>query len=267
MIFTESENARVRKNIIHHLFSIAALCAVVFTNTIWLTGCVIYDSKDLAKFAKEQLYEKYGEEFEVKTIMDSHRTIAYPVNDPDLLFEVYSLIETRGGKDDYIQSIIGDQYKKIVEKTFADVNLYFYIDVDVPSIPFKEKEIKNTNITIEEYNDEMSAYSIHPTIVLYLSSDFLDCYSNEELYSYIQSIVSDINLDYLRIDFILLEDEKTVEEYYSEYPSLSCNSSLIGFLDEKYERVAQGAEQGIWKMSIDEFNQKMEEIREDELYR
>ena len=59
MIFTESENARVRKNIIHHLFSIAALCAVVFTNTIWLTGCVIYDSKDLAKFAKEQLYEKY----------------------------------------------------------------------------------------------------------------------------------------------------------------------------------------------------------------
>ena len=106
----------MRKNIIHHLFSIAALCAVVFTNTIWLTGCVIYDSKDLAKFAKEQLYEKYGEEFEVKTIMDSHRTIAYPVNDPDLLFEVYSLIETRGGKDDYIQSIIGDQYKKIVEK-------------------------------------------------------------------------------------------------------------------------------------------------------
>lgn len=56
-------------------------------------------------------------------------------------------------------------------------------------------------------------------------------------------------------------------EYYSEYPSLSCNSSLIGFLDEKYERVAQGAEQGIWKMSIDEFNQEMEEIREDELYR
>ena len=61
MIFTESENARVRKNIIHHLFSIAALCAVVFTNTIWLTGCVIYDSKDLAKFAKEQLllHQKY----------------------------------------------------------------------------------------------------------------------------------------------------------------------------------------------------------------
>ena len=213
MIFTESENARVRKNIIHHLFSIAALCAVVFTNTIWLTGCVIYDSKDLAKFAKEQLYKKYGEEFEVKTIMDSHRTIAYPVNDPDLLFEVYSLIETRGGKDDYIQSIIGDQYKKIVEKTFADVNLYFYIDVDVPSIPFKEKEIKNTNITIEEYNDEMSAYSVQPKIDLYLSSDFLDCYSNEELYFFMKSIVSDTNPRFLRVTFILLDDEKTVEEY------------------------------------------------------
>lgn len=257
----------MRKNIIHHLFSIAALCAVVFTNTIWLTGCVIYDSKDLAKFAKEQLYEKYGEEFEVKTIMDSHRTIAYPVNDPDLLFEVYSLIETRGGKDDYIQSIIGDQYKKIVEKTFADVNLYFYIDVDVPSIPFKEKEIKNTNITIEEYNDEMSAYSVQPKIDLYLSSDLLDCYSNEELYFFMKSIVSDTNPRFLRVTFILLDDEKTVEEYYSEYPSLSCNSDLIHFLNTKYEEVARGAEEGIWKMSIDEFNQEMEEIREDELYR
>ena len=55
VIFTESENARVRKNIIHHLFSIAALCAVVFTNTIWLTGCVIYDSKDLAAFVNKKL--------------------------------------------------------------------------------------------------------------------------------------------------------------------------------------------------------------------
>ncbi len=59
----------------------------------------------------------------------------------------------------YIQSIIGDQYKKIVEKTFADVNLYFYIDDVSRAFPFKEKEIKDTNITIEEYNDEMSAYA------------------------------------------------------------------------------------------------------------
>ena len=63
------------------------------------------------------------------------------------------------------------------------------------------------------------------------------------------------------------DDEKTVEEYYSEYPSLSCNSDLIHFLNTKYEEVARGAEEGIWKMSIDEFNQEMEEIREDELYR
>ena len=62
------------------------------------------------------------------------------------------------------------------------------------------------------------------------------------------------------------KSEKTVEEYYSEYPSLSCNSDLIHFLNTKYEEVARGAEEGIWKMSIDEFNQEMEEIREDELY-
>ena len=82
-----------------------------------------------------------------------------------------------------------------------------------------------------------------------------------------KSIVSDTNPRFLRVTFILLDDEKTVEEYYSEYPSLSCNSDLIHFLNTKYEEVARGAEEGIWKMSIDEFNQKMEEIREDELYR
>ena len=42
---------------------------------------------------------------------------------------------------------------------------------------------------------------------------------------------------------------------------------MIHFLNTKYEEVARGAEEGIWKMSIDEFNQEMEEIREDELYR
>ena len=82
-----------------------------------------------------------------------------------------------------------------------------------------------------------------------------------------KSIVSDTNPRFLRVTFILLDDEKTVEEYYSEYPSLSCNSDLIHFLNTKYEEVARGAEEGIWKMSIDEFNQEMEKIREDELYR
>ena len=70
------------------------------------------------------------------------------------------------------------------------------------------KEIKNTNITIEEYNDEMSAYSVQPKIDLYLSSDFLDCYSNEELYFFMKSIVSDTNPRFLRVTFILLDDEK-----------------------------------------------------------
>lgn len=256
----------MKKNIFHNLFSIATLCAVVFTNVIWLTGCIIYDSKDLAGFAKEQLYEKYGEEFEVKTIMDSHRTIAYPVNNPDLLFEVYSLIETRGGKDDYIQSIIGDQYKQIVEEIFADIDLDFYIDVDVPSIPFKEKELTNTDITIEEYNDEMSEYSTQPDIELYLCSDFLERYNDDELYSYFQTVVSATDLRFLKIYFVISEDMVTVENYFSEYPSLSCNSNLIGYLNGKYDRVGQGAEQGVWNMNMDDFNKKMEEIRKNELY-
>lgn len=256
----------MKKNIFHNLFSIATLCAVVFTNVIWLTGCVIYDSKDLAEFAKEQLYEKYGEEFEVKTIMDSHRTIAYPVNNPDLLFEVYSLIETRGGEDYYIHALVGEQYLQIVEEIFADIDLDFYIDVDMAPVLPKGKEITNTDITIEEYNDEMSGYSTQPEIELYLCSDFLEHYNDEELYSYFQTVVSATDLRSLTVYFIQTEDRRVVEDYFSEYPSLSCNSNLIGYLDGKYDRVAQGAEQGVWNMNMDDFNKKMEEIRKNELY-
>ena len=112
----------------------------------------------------------------------------------------------------------------------------------------------------------MSEYSTQPDIELYLCSDFLECYNDDELYSYFQTVVFATDLCFLGVYFIQLEDRRVVEDYFSEYPSLSCNSNLIGYLDGKYDWVAQGAEQGVWNMNMDDFNKKMEEIRKNELY-
>ena len=113
---------------------------------------------------------------------------------------------------------------------------------------FKEKEIKNNEIS-QLKNTMMRCLRIafnQRLICIYLLI-FLDCYSMKNYISLWKSIVSDTNPRFLRVTFILLDDEKTVEEYYSEYPSLSCNSDLIHFLNTKYEEVARGAEEGIWK--------------------
>lgn len=238
---------------------------VMVISTVSLGGCSFYTKEDLSEYTKQRLREEYGEEFGIKTVIDGHETVAYPVNNTDLIFEAWYVMSNGNGYNSYLQEIICNQYKNLIEEAFVDFRYEHFIDVDINIV---EKIDAKPDITIEEFDEKSS---VNPTFNLYLSCESLDL-SDERLYEIFESVASIHDCE-IYIYIISNADLKTIKNTYLTYPKLPGNIYRIlkkYTLDENdnnnydYGWLGSSVENSVWSMNYETFKTKMKEVRSNE---
>ena len=216
----------------------------------------------IVRYTKERLKEDYGEEFEIKHIRDGSRTIAYPVRDPDLLFECSYVMSNDNGHNEYIEAIVGKQFKTRLDEKLEGFKYDYYVDVDIAWAGILGTD---TNITIEDYDRITAGTKYNPSYEFYISCDILEC-SDEEIYDLLKSIATERNCT-LGCYIVLDEDLKLIKEEYSDYPTLS--SDMYWYLDytQHYKDLGSATINNQWNMDFEYFQEKMKEVRSNELYR
>ena len=227
-----------------------------------LGGCKFYTKEDLSEYTKRRLKEEYGEEFEIKTVVDGYEASAYPVNNPELLFRTWYVMSNGNGHNTYKQEVVANQYKEIALESFKDFPYEYYINVDVTWK--KNLESADQNATIEQYNDLNGTSDVKYEI--YISSSALEL-TNEEILELLNSIANSSkheNCDIL-LCFVTDNDLTTTKEAYSlySYPIGSLNSLIL----DKYKTLGQYKKEKKLLKTIDDIYEWMEEIRNDEVYR
>lgn len=237
-----------------------------------LGGCKFYTKEDLSEYTKRRLKEEYGEEFEIKTVIDGRHTIAYPIKNPELLFETTYVISNGNGHNQYIQETVAFQYKKLIIEKFKDFQYNFHVDVD---ISWTELTRANPNITISEYDKLTNGIPQNiPRYAIYISCDALEK-TDEYLFDFLESIayIHDCSFN---VYFVTNEDLAAFKEYYTTYPQLSGSTYQLlekytwfekEFPNYKFATLYSNVTKGEWDMDYEKFIIKMKEVRSNELYR
>ena len=168
---------------------------------------------EYADRTEELLEEKYGEKFKVVRYGNNEATV-YPESNPDLLFRAKRFAVSDLVDDDYIQEIVGLQYKKLAEEVLKDFKYHYYLDVDLEFTykPFDAKQ----DVTIEEFK-KVFPEKVEPNYNWYVSKEALEL-SNEELYKWINKVASiPVQDNSLVILYFTDDNEMTfVKEHYTE---------------------------------------------------
>lgn len=143
---------------------------------IMLGGCGLfnnpkYSTSAQTKLAKERLREKYGEEFELSAIggrwgTGSNTTftvIAYPVNNPELLFQAEISKEGTFMYDRYIDKILCTELKGSITSQIS-FDASFFV-----SCTLRDIKMNNTSITVNEAFEEKKVSSL--TICMVCTND------------------------------------------------------------------------------------------------
>ncbi len=250
------------------------LLALVFS----LNGCKkVYTKKDMIEYAEQTLEDKYGEEFQVRGDVFNVRGTAFlvnvsPVNNPDIIFEAgYNVAGSEASHDLYIEALVASQYKGLVEAHLENISSDYYLRVEI-SWDKRENPITNTDITIEEFNNLTDKKYQNPHYTLYFSRDILQ-QSDTYIYNILVSIIETEEPENPSLSVFILreEDLELVKTELSERYEL--DGSTMSYLYAEYTGKVADKERGHVlfiggtvqeeKLSYEEFEEKMEEIRED----
>lgn len=220
-----------------------------------------YHYNSIEEYTKRRLRAEYGEEFEIKTVYkDGFTTIAYPVNDPDLLFEAYYVRKNDAGFNHYLQAIVERQFKELIEEKLKDFEYKYYLDV---TVYWRNLQYNKTDITIEKY-DELTKgtpqYS--PGYWLFLSCDALNM-TDEQLYELMKSILylHDASLGVFFLtdyDFdAILDDNYTLCSDALQYLDEVKKYRMIGIVSENDRQL---------NISFEEFKEIIMEVRNNGIY-
>ncbi len=205
---------------------------------------------EYADRTEELLEEKYGEKFKVVRYGNNEATV-YPESNPDLLFRAKRFAVSDLVDDDYIQEIVGLQYKKLAEEVLKDFKYDYYLDVD---LPFTYDSIDaDQNVTIEEFK-KVFPKKVEPRYNLFVSYEALEL-SDEQLYEVINKIATIPEQDDSIVRMYFVNDyykEKVLENYQ--------NYSFIepSFFNDIYEHtvnVSQFLEERKLKIDIKRFKE------------
>ena len=236
----------------------------------FFTACGMYSTRNMIKYAKDELEKKYGEEFEIEYIYDtrtsgSFKGKAYPVNNKDMKFGFWIQMDGSFAYDGLIFRIVGSQYEAVIKemiKNEFDVESYIHL---VPGVDNDDKVITDTSITIDEY-EEMHNYdrSSYRTKI-YISYKALS-FSDEELYKFFGSLNGEYGL--VTVLFVTDYDLSRIENEYIEKGEIK--HALYQQLDEEYSMISNYGEtkHGYVIHLEDEeyFYEQMEEVRKNELF-
>lgn len=151
-------------------------------------------SGEYAETTEKLLEKKYGEKFKVIRYGNNRATV-YPEANPDLLFTARRFSKSNEVDDDYIQEIVGLQYKKLAEDVLKDFKYDYYLDVDLGfthvdgDLEFTYEPIDaKQDVTIEELDKEYLK-KVEPNYNWYISKEALEL-SYEELYQWINNVAT-----------------------------------------------------------------------------
>ena len=179
-----------------------------------------YTKEDMEKYAEERLEKKYGEEFVVCDFINisgtTFQAYAYPKNNPDIIFRISYNVKIKGESkyeyDHYIEELVAAQYKESAEKSLADFNYDYYVDIDL-GWQRREVPITDTSITIEEYNEVTEDRYKIPTCIVYMSYDVLS-ENDQYIYDYLYNIRENMSC-YVSVFIVEKEDFETIKEEYT----------------------------------------------------
>ncbi len=227
-----------------------------------LSGC-FFTKEDLTEYTKRRLKEEYGEEFEIKTVVDTTETIVYPVNNPDLLFRAWYVVSNGNGANYYVHQSIANQYKELALEKLKDFPFDYCVNTTLNCSSDGLKSF-SPSTTIEQFQNEFEGIA-NLRYRLYFSSDSL-VMTDEQIYDLLNKItlLAEPNKRSVSLYFLTSEDLNKVKEKYENfsYPVGTLYSDVL----DKYESVWQFKEDGELLKTIDDVNTEMEEIRKNELF-
>ena len=174
------------------------------------------------EIAKKLLEEKYGQTFEVETIVETrildeyYTALAYPSDDPDLLFKVSVSADGQRETDNYVSKCVFKKLADLVGKNLDNLNGYFYIYCTplVERTGFTDPEME-----VEEYLEQVPNGKIN--IYLHYAPDQMDA---ENLYHCLQNVYKGIgNEDMEGMIYLFIVDENgldTAQDYLESHDQI-----------------------------------------------
>lgn len=208
------------------LKKVIAVLISVLIMALGLTSCSL-KHESVEESNLRILEEKYGKEFKIKECFGPSDCIAYPVDDPDLIF--YSgYTAAGGGYDLYKNEIIARKYKQVAEKKFNDLDFKYKYYVDVDANFFNEEtqkvEIMEFNSVCNDLNfDNLpSKYTYNLKYTIFFSEEALEM-TDIEIFNLVTQLF-DINNtnEYgdIRLYFVTNEEYKMTLNHYSDYTEI-----------------------------------------------
>lgn len=105
-------------------------------------------------FAKKALEEKYGIPFEIEEIQQTHlfdeyfTVIAYPEDDPELLFQAHIDSDGENFSDNYVSRLISQNISEQIEENLDSLPGFYYV---VAAELSANERLSDSSISVSEY--------------------------------------------------------------------------------------------------------------------
>lgn len=208
---------------------IGKLLAIIMMGVVTMNSVGCVNTKSYEDIAKEKLYERYQEEFEIEEVQSHHyfdgyyTVIAYPKSNPDILFSASINDDDSKESDNYVCKLLCQRLSDQVAKNINGLNGIYYI-YSIPRIDVVN--IGNKEITISEFMQEHPSSAFRTYIFYY--SDNLDTQrfaSNiQQAFDGLENVNGKINLYIVPNENILSEIQQYIETHdqlYDEFKEIS----------------------------------------------
>ena len=228
------------------------LMETFFPSSVVRTGT----SGSYAEKTEKLLEKKYGEKFKVIRYGNNQATV-YPEANPDLLFTARRFSKSNVVDDDYIQEIIGLQYKKLAEDVLKDFKYDYYLDVDL-EFTYEPIDAKQ-DVTIEEFK-KVFPKEVKPEYYLYVSDEALEM-SDKELYDWVNSVALISEHDNCKVAMYFVDDyyKELVLDNYKNYSYIE--DYFFKRINDNMIHVSQFMENDELTISFERFKEIKEGIK------
>ena len=205
------------------------------------------------EIAKEKLYERYQDDFEIENVQSHHflsgyyTVIAYPQSDPTLLFRASINDDGSEESDNYVCTLVCQRLSEQVEKNLNALNGFYYV-YSKPRID--TVNIQNKEMSVREYVQEFPSCAFR-TYLFYCPETF-----DAEAFAFnIQQAFNGLEFIEGKIDMYFVPDEdslgkiqnylETHDQMYDEFKDIA-DSYYKGSIEFKF---------GSWSMSLEEIQE------------
>ena len=212
------------------------------------TGCGKASSYE--EIAKEKLYERYEENFEIEEVQNHYflsgyyTVIAYPQSDPTLLFQASVNDDDSKESDNYVSTLVCRKLSEQVEKNLNGLNGTYYV-YSKPRVDMVN--ISDKDISIREYVQKFPSCAFRT--YLFYCPEIIDTYN---FAVNIQQTFSELEFVNGRVDIYVIPDENTLGEIQNYIETHDQFYDEFGEISDDYYKGTIEYKDGIWDKSLEE---------------